>query len=111
MLGSFAVYKWPIIGGISLVMLLGAYIKGRHDEDAKWQAKTTAAELRLSKIETRADSLARALMIETGKRITAELAHTSGVAVKIIEHRQEFDGTKIPASAIDLHNQAARGAK
>jgi hypothetical protein len=111
MLSLLKPYRLPITAGLSVAITFGAYFKGRADSSAKWLAKIQAAEIKMHQAEARSDSLTMAIRQAEQAELNAVTVHASNVAVRIVEHKQDFDRIQIPETAIALHNEAARGSR
>lgn len=99
------------IGGI-ILLVLGVYLKGGYSVEMEWRDKVKQAEAKVAVVEQKSQETN--VVIQKVYVDKIKLVHDTKVVVqeKIVEKEKIIDAEcKVAPEAIDLLNEAARGAK
>jgi hypothetical protein len=102
-------YKIPIQAISGILIVFGVYMAGAISNEAAWQARVTELQLKIAQAETRsaeANSEIKSKLAQKEKEIASAQQALQG---RIQQNAVQMDTVcKIPQSAVDILNDAAR---
>lgn len=104
-------YRTPVKIISVIVLLLGVWLKGGESERRVWQERVKELEARVAKAEA-ASKAANVKMEQTVRESQRKIRDNTRVIVqKVPEVITREANCTVPPPAVDLYNQAARGAE
>ena len=102
-------YKIPIQAISGILIVFGVYMAGAISNEAAWQARVTELQLKIARAETQsaeANSEIKSKLAQKEREITLAQQALQG---RIQQNASQMDAVcKIPQSAVDILNDAAR---
>ena len=102
-------YRVPIQAVSGILIVFGVYMAGAISNESAWQARVTELQLKIAQAETQsaeANSEIKSKLAQKEKEIALAQQALRG---RIQQNAVEMDAVcKIPASAVDILNDAAR---
>jgi hypothetical protein len=102
-------YKIPIQAISGILIVFGVYMAGAISNEAAWQARVTELQLKIAQAETQsaeANSEIKSKLAQKEKEIALAQQALQG---RIQQNASQMDAVcKIPQSAVDILNDAAR---
>jgi hypothetical protein len=102
-------YKIPIQAISGILIVFGVYMAGAISNEAAWQARVTELQLKIARAETQsaeANSEIKSKLAQKEREIALEQQALQG---RIQQNAAQMDAVcKIPQSAVDILNDAAR---
>lgn len=105
-------YKLPIQVASGLAIIVAIWFEGGMANEAKWQARVTELEAKIAKAETASAEANGKLSLQLAAKNQEVALAQAALKNRIKDGAAAMDAVcKIPANAVSILNDAAKGAK